>query len=69
MYIHTAPMVEFLAQWQCRHAHMFDCILQLTHDLIVEGYWGPLDGQVMEAWISDLAAMGYVPPQRQQQRG
>ena len=41
---------------------MYDCMLKLTVDMAEQGYWPSTEVEFMEAWIHDLAAIGYHPP-------
>lgn len=43
MYLQAELLVDYLGTWQCQHSHMFDCMLQLGHDLVQNDFWGPAD--------------------------
>lgn len=62
MYIQSSSLVDYLMAWMCPYNHIYDCMLKLTWDMAQEGYWPPSEVEMMTAWIHDLAAIGYKPP-------
>jgi len=62
MYVQVPGLVDFLTAWRCRFSQMFDCMLQLGADMAAANYWGWKDVELLEAWVLDLAALGYKPP-------
>jgi hypothetical protein len=62
MYVQVPAFIDFLSTWQCRHSHMYDCMLQLGYDMAQHNYWSPQDLALLTAWVHDLAALGYEPP-------
>jgi hypothetical protein len=62
MYTQAGKFVSYLRAWACTRGTLFDCALQLTHDMAVEGFWGATDVVIMEAWLSDLYELGIPNP-------
>jgi hypothetical protein len=62
MYVQVPAFIDFLNSWRCQHSHMYDCMLQLGYDMAVHDYWSPQDLALLTAWVHDLAALGYQPP-------
>ena len=62
VYKHTEDMLHFLQKWKCTKVFFFDCMTQLAHDMVKSAFWDSPDAELVEAWVSDLANLGYVPP-------
>ena len=62
LYRNMGRYVDVLNSWQCDATLFFDCVSQLSHHLVTEGMWKAQDAQVVDAWLSDLASIGYTPP-------
>jgi hypothetical protein len=63
MYVQVPHLIDFLHNWRCQHSHMYDCMLQLGYDMAVNDFWSPQDLALLTAWVHDLAALGYQPPE------
>ena len=64
MYRDVGRYISALNQWECDDAtqFMFDCVSKLSRHLVAEGFWTSRDADMVDAWLSDLSSIGYVPP-------
>ena len=63
LYNDSRRFVQFLLDWQPpSKANLFERIRDLGHKMAEEGFWRKEDALLMEAWLSDLQAIGYEPP-------
>jgi hypothetical protein len=53
---------NFLRDWKCTQTTFFACVSKLSWALVDKGYWHREDGDILEAWLSDLSMIGYEPP-------
>lgn len=64
LYRDVERYISVLSQWECDKETqlMFDCVAKLSRHLVSEGYWNSRDADMVDAWLSDLSSIGYVPP-------
>ena len=62
MYRDAGRLTASLAAWRCQRLFLFDCLVDLTRHLVQEGFLQQRDIDVVAAWVSDLAGVGYAPP-------
>ena len=64
LYRDVGRYISVLNRWECDSdaQFMFDCISQLSRYLVTEGFWISQDADMVDAWLSDLSSVGYVPP-------
>jgi len=64
LYRDVGRYIAVLGRWACddQTRLMFDCVSELSRHLVAEGFWVPRDADMVDAWLSDLASVGYVPP-------
>jgi len=65
LYHNVSRYLLALNRWQCYDAEaqfMFDCVSGLSRHLVAEGFWTSRDADMIDAWLSDLSSVGYVPP-------
>ncbi len=62
IYHSMGQLVRFLRSWTCDKMFFFDCASQLSRDMASLGFWTRRDADLVDAWISDLAQVGYAPP-------
>ena len=63
LYNDSRRFVQFLLNWQPpSKANLFERIRDLGHKMAEEGFWKKEDALLMDAWLSDLQAIGYKPP-------
>ena len=62
LYTTMGNYINFLHKWTCSKLFFFDCVLDLTNDLVRMSYWDKRDADLVEAWIADLSSIGYAPP-------
>lgn len=62
LYSNMGRYINFLSKWKCSKLFFFDCITELTQDLVVMGFWSKRDLELVRAWVTDLAAVNYAPP-------
>jgi len=64
LYRDVGRYISALNQWECDDGtqFMFDCISKLSRHLVTEGFWTSQDADMVDAWLSDLSSIGYVPP-------
>jgi len=64
LYRDVGQYISVLNKWECDDGtqFMFDCILKLSRHLVGEGFWTSRDADMVDAWLSDLSSVGYVPP-------
>ena len=55
-------MLHVLSGWKCSRPHFFACVSDLTSLLVHEGIWETADLDLVNAWLTDLAMVGYYPP-------
>ena len=65
MYRDTPSMLKNLNKWQCSAtAPLDECMVQLQLYLHQKGNIGCRDVKLVEAWVRDLASIGYSMPSR-----
>jgi len=64
LYRDVGRYISALNQWECDEGtqFMFDCVSKLSRHLVSEGFWTSRDADMVDAWLSDLSSIGYVPP-------
>ena len=64
LYRDVGRYISALNQWKCddETQFMFDCISKLSRHLVSEGFWTSRDADMVDAWLTDLSSIGYVPP-------
>jgi len=64
LYRDVGRYISVLSRWECGEdaQFMFDCISRLSRHLVSEGFWTSRDADMVDAWLSDLSSIGYVPP-------
>ena len=64
LYRDVGRYISVLNRWECdsNTQFMFDCISKLSRHLVAEGFWTLRDADMVDAWLSDLSSVGYVPP-------
>ena len=62
LYAEMDDYIKYLSKWTCNKVFFFDCMSLLAHDLSDVGFWKPEDAFIVDAWVADLANVGYVPP-------
>ncbi|ELT98389.1 hypothetical protein CAPTEDRAFT_204971 [Capitella teleta] len=62
LYHHMGEIMYFMKEWKCDKVFFFDCVSQLTHGLVERGFFVRRDADLIDAWITDLATIGYAPP-------
>jgi len=64
LYRDVGQYISALNRWECdsETEFMFDCISKLSRHLVTEGFWTSRDADMVDAWLSDLSSIGYVPP-------
>ena len=63
LYNDSRRFVQFLLNWRPPpKANLFARIQDLGHKMAAEGFWKKEDALLMQAWLSDLQAIGYAPP-------
>ena len=67
LYQNMGRYIKFLSQWKCKEIFFFDCARKLTEDLVVLGFLERQDLDLIDAWFTDLATIGYLPPALKQQ--
>ena len=60
--LRMGELLESLSAWQCSRMHFFSCVSDLARHMVAGGFWQQLDVDVVEAWLQDLSALGYIPP-------
>lgn len=63
LYHGVGNYIKELTRWKCSKQTFFDCVSELSHDLVVAGLWKSRDAEIVDAWIADLSALGYQPPE------
>jgi hypothetical protein len=61
-YEQAGSFVGFLQGWKSQAPHLFDRILSLAQAMQENGFWGPADVKLTQAWLEDLVALNYQPP-------
>ena len=64
LYRDVGRYISVLNNWECddEAQFMFDCVSKLSRHLVTEGFWISRDADMVDAWLSDLSSVGYVPP-------
>ena len=62
MYQHTGRLLRFLHTWKCDRLFLFDCMTKLAGDMALNKFLQRRDVDVVNAWVADLATLGYAPP-------
>ena len=62
IYMNMGRYINFLSKWKCNKLFLFDCMTQLTEDLVIMGFWSKRDLEVVNAWVTDLSTIRYAPP-------
>ena len=55
-------LLEVMNRWQCTRLHFFSCVTALAWELVHGGFWEREDVDLIDAWLTDLASIGYVSP-------
>ena len=61
-FLEVEQMLHVLRKWQCSKPHFFGCVTDLSMRLVSEGIWHQNDADLVNAWLTDLAMVGYFPP-------
>ena len=61
-FYNVEKMLHVLSGWKCSRPHFFACVSDLTSLLVYEGLWEQADLDLVNAWLTDLAMVGYYPP-------
>jgi len=64
LYRDVGRYISVLSRWHCSPGaqFLFDCVSELCHHLVSEGFWTSRDADMVDAWLSDLSSIGYAPP-------
>lgn len=64
LYKQGGRLVEFLGAWRPppKATLLQDRMKELAHDMVVEGFWGQGDADLISMWVDDLHAVGYKFP-------
>ena len=62
MYHDTGRLLRFLHSWKCDRLFLFDCMTKLAEDMAISKFLQRRDVDVVNAWVADLATLGYAPP-------
>ena len=62
MYRNMGRFLKFLHNWQCDRLFLFDCMTKLAEDMSFNKFIDIHDVDVINAWVADLAIVGYAPP-------
>jgi hypothetical protein len=64
LYRDIGRYIQTLNEWECADdaVFMFDCISSLSRHLVTKGFWKSRDADMVDAWLADLASVGYTPP-------
>ena len=55
-------LLHVLSGWKCSRPHFFACVSDLTSLLVHSGFLEQVDLDLVNAWLTDLAMVGYYPP-------
>ena len=61
MYHDTGRLLRFLHSWKCDRLFLFDCMTKLAEDMAISKFLQRRDVDVVNAWVADLATLGYAP--------
>lgn len=61
-FLRMGELVAALKEWQCTRMHFFSCISDLARFMVSKKFWQQLDVDVIDAWLQDLSALGYMAP-------
>ena len=65
LYEDTGNLLTFLTQWRCPSGRsIFECGVSLAEGMAENGFWASSEVKGVRAWMSDLKALGLVPPSR-----
>lgn len=63
MYHGIGQYIKKLNEWQCEEISFYECVKELSQELVNAGFWKSQDVDVIDAWISDLSSIGYQEPE------
>jgi hypothetical protein len=62
LYHQSGSFVRFLASWSSTKRSLAERISQLARDIAKGGFWQSKEVDIMDAWLTDLHAVGYKFP-------
>lgn len=62
LYTKAGKLVDFLRAWQPQSLNLSDRILELTQEMVRADFIKQKDYELAQAWIDDLASLGYAMP-------
>jgi len=62
LYKQAGKLVKFLREWRSERTNFFERMVDLSYAMVDAGFWEIGDAQLATAWVKDLKAVGYVPP-------
>ncbi len=62
MYLKTDELVRFLVKWRCDQSRFYECVIDLSQEMAVAGFWKAQEVDGIKNWIRDLTAAGYIEP-------
>ena len=61
-YYVVEDLVQALSKWSCSGSTLAACMLDLCNVLVLKEFWEQSDCLLIDAWLSDLDAIGYGMP-------
>jgi hypothetical protein len=62
LYTQAEKLGSFLKHWYSQHTAMAERMKALVHDMIAHNFYKEHEAVVLQAWLDDLAALGYYFP-------
>ena len=62
LYSQTGALLEFLSKWECFKTEFYDCIIDLSQQMVDKKFWEQADIRGVQNWLKDLDSMGYPQP-------
>ncbi|KAK1316329.1 hypothetical protein QJS10_CPA05g00845 [Acorus calamus] len=62
LHVNVGRLIKFLVSWRSKKPTLFERVLELSHAMAEEGFWGEQDLRFTADWLQDLLAVGYRQP-------
>lgn len=61
-YSKIKQLIDFLYNWRCNKVIFYECILDLSDKMAINGYWDTKEVKSIQTWLNDLKQLGYKFP-------
>ncbi|KAK7275214.1 hypothetical protein RIF29_16323 [Crotalaria pallida] len=62
LHVNVSRLIKYLVSWRSSKHGLFEKVLDLSYEMVEEGFWTEMDLKFTAAWLQDLIAVGYKQP-------